>query len=63
MKIYYKVTSRFYDNGKTSADISAVKTNEKPENGYNELRTHDEYTDYFDTIEEAQEFVKGVYEA
>lgn len=63
MRTYYKVTSRFYDSGKTSADISTVKTDEKPENGYNEYRTHDEYTEYFETKKEAQEFVKGVYGA
>lgn len=61
MTTYYKVTSRFYDSGKTSADISTIKADEKPENGYNEYRTHDEYTDYFETKKEAQEFVKGVY--
>lgn len=36
MQTYYKVTSRFYDSGKTSADISTIKADEKPENGYNE---------------------------
>lgn len=46
---------------KTSADISTVKTDEKPENGYTEHETHDEYTDYFETKKEAQKFVKGVY--
>lgn len=63
MQTYYKVTSRFYDSGKTSADISTIEVDEKPENGYNEYRTHDEYTDYFETKKEAQEFVKGVYGA
>lgn len=31
MKTYYKVTSRFYDSGKTSADISTIKADEIPE--------------------------------
>ncbi len=63
MNTYYKVTSRFYDNGKTSADISTVKAGIMPENGYNERKTYDEYIDYFESMAEAQEFVKGVYEA
>lgn len=63
MKTYYKVTSRFYDSGKTSADISTIKADEIPENGYTEHETHDEYMDYFETKKEAQEFVKGVYGA
>lgn len=30
MKTYYKVTSRFYDSGKTSADISTIEVDGKP---------------------------------
>lgn len=63
MKTYYKVVSRFYDNGKTSADISTIKAEEKPENGYAEHRTYDEYTDYFETMAEAREWANGVRDA
>jgi hypothetical protein len=59
MKTYYSVTSSCDDRGNVRASITGnVEANERPMNTYKETRRKDIYVDWFDTIEEARDFVK-----
>lgn len=58
---YYCVTSTFDDHGNvTCAVTDIVKTESKPANFYREEKHRDIYLDFFDTLEEADEFVASV---
>lgn len=50
---FWGVSNRYFDNGRVEVDIFPVEAAAKPENRSNEGRICDEYTDYFDTYEEA----------
>lgn len=64
MKTFYCVTTTFNDRGKVTAAITAVKEAEEiPESGYTSISRRDIYTDWFDTIEAAEDFVKEAKEA
>ena len=59
MKIYYQVTTTVYDDGRVSCAITGtIEAESKPENHCTEKRDRDIYADWFDTIEEAEAFVK-----
>lgn len=59
MKIYYCVTTVIYDNGRITANFTGiVESNKKPENTYNCTKTRDIYNDWFETLEEANEFIE-----
>lgn len=58
MKTYYVVCTSFYDTGKIVSNIvDTVTASEKPEQGFKSTRRCDIYVDYFETVEEAQEYV------
>lgn len=58
MKTWYCVTSTYDDHGKTTAAITAtMEAEEKPDNSYRSTSWKDIYTDWFDSHEEAQQFV------
>ena len=61
---WYAVTSSFYDNGKVKAAITdTVRTAQKPESGYKELKRCDVYVDYYPTKEEADKAVEEALKA
>jgi len=63
-KIFYAVTSTFYDDGRVTAVITdSVEAETRPENGSSEKSNRDIYTDWFDTPEEAVKFVQEAQEA
>lgn len=58
MKTYYVVCTSFYDTVKVVSNIvDTVTASEKPEQGFKSTRRCDIYVDYFETAEEAREFV------
>ena len=64
MKTYYCVTSVFYDDGRVTAAITSERTaDDKPENGYTSTNRCDIYTDWLDSWEQAEAFVKEAKEA
>lgn len=56
MNTFYKVTSRFYDNGNVESTVGEEYSIVKPDNVYKELNEYDYYVDYFDTLVEAENF-------
>lgn len=59
MKTYYCVTTAVYDDGRIiSAITSVVEAVCKPENGSKSLKRRDVYNDWFDSQEEAKEWVE-----
>jgi len=64
MKTYYCVTSVFYNDGRVTAAITSEQaTEDKPEDGYTSTSRRDIYTDWFDSREQAEAFVKDAKEA
>lgn len=58
MKTYYVVCSSFFDDGRVVSNIvDTVTAFGKPEQGFKSTRRCDIYIDYFDSAEEAMEFV------
>lgn len=58
MKTYYVVRTSFYDSGRVISNIvDTVTASEKPEQGFKSTRRCDIYVDYFETVEEAREYV------
>lgn len=58
MATFYCTSMVIKDNGSTSCNVvCSVEADVKPENKHTSTRHADYYTDWFDTLEEAQEFV------
>jgi hypothetical protein len=58
----YKVTQRYYDNGKVFAEVSEVHEGDDL-TPFVELKGYDQYTDTFPTHAEAREFYEQALEA
>lgn len=59
MKTYYCVTTSFDDKGRVTAGITnQIEAEEKPESTFTETRRKDIYNDWFESMEEAKEFVE-----
>ena len=64
MKTYFCVCTTVYDSGRIiAAVVDSKEAENKPENHCTEKRDRDIYADWFDTIEEAEAFVKEAKEA
>lgn len=55
---FYCVKSTIYDSGRVTICISHVEADEKPQNSYKSTNRADYYNDYFDTLEDAENFKK-----
>jgi hypothetical protein len=63
VKTYYCVTTTIYDNGRAAAAITdTIEADAKPESRFTETRSRDIYTDYFESLKEAKQFVKEAKE-
>lgn len=61
MKKFYEVTSSFYDSGRASAAITnIIEADEKPKDLTKNLKKCDVYIDYFDSEEEAKQYIKYI---
>jgi hypothetical protein len=64
MKTYYCVTSTVYGSGHVTAAITdTVEAGAKPGNRVTEKRDRDIYTDYFETLAKAEQFIKDAKRA
>ena len=59
MKTYYAVCTSCYDNGRITANlIDTIEAEERPENTWKSTRRCDMYIDWFDSYDEAMEFIR-----
>ena len=64
MKTWFCVVTTFDDRGRvTAAIVDTKEAEEAPENSYTSTARKDIYTDWFGSLEEAQEHVKGALAA
>lgn len=64
MKTFWCVTTTVYDDGRVvSAIADCIQATSKPENVSRELKRKDVYCDWFDSKEEADQFVKDAKNA
>lgn len=52
--LYYCVISKFYDNGRVTANIKTIEAIEKPKDTCMYLKNYDLYKEYFDTETKAK---------
>lgn len=62
MNTYYCVCMAILDNGGSDCHIYTVEAETKPKSEFKSTRRRDVYKDYFDTREEAEEFINEEYE-
>lgn len=63
-KVWYCVTSSFYNDGRVVAAITATEeAGRKPASRFTETRRCDIYNDWFGSVEEAKEFIDGCRKA
>lgn len=60
---YYKVTSLFFDNGKTAAYIEEIEAEKAPKATFESGRKCDIYQDYFGTETEALQYMQDTLNA
>ena len=59
MKKYYAVCNSYYNNGRVTANlVDVVEAEEKPQDTYKETKRCDVYVNWFESYEEAMEFIK-----
>lgn len=59
VKKYYAVCNSYYDNGKVIANlVDTIEAEEKPQDTYKETKRCDVYVNWFESYEEAMEFIK-----
>ena len=62
-KTFWRVCQKYFDDGRVAVSVYSVKAAEKPESTSVEGKTFDEYNDYFDTREEADEWAENARNA
>lgn len=61
---FYGVTTKFYDNGGIKSFMYDIEAERKPKSTFKETKICDVYNDFFfETYEEAKEFVDDAYRA
>lgn len=64
IKTYWCVTTSVYDDGRAIAAITnCIRSEKKPENQFKELKHRDVYNDWFESKEEADQFVEDARNA
>lgn len=59
MKKYYAVCNSYYNNGKVIANlVDVIEAEEKPEDTYKETKRCDIYVNWFESYDEAMNFIK-----
>lgn len=62
-KTFWRVCQKYFDDGRVAVSVYTVKAAKKPNNTSVEGKTFDEYNDYFDTREEADEWAENARNA
>ena len=60
---FWRVCQKYFDDGRVAVSVYSVKAAKKPESTSVEGKTFDEYNDYFDTREEADEWAENARKA
>lgn len=55
--MFWKVTTKFFDNGKVDVYMESIQTDKRPTNTSKEFAKYDLYEDFFDTKADAEKFV------
>ena len=59
MKTYYAVCTSCYNSGRITANlVDTIEAEEKPKDTYKETKRCDIYIDWFDSYDEAMDFIK-----
>ena len=59
MKKYYAVCNSYYNNGKVIANlVDVIEAEEMPEDIYKETKRCDVYVNWFESYEEAMDFIE-----
>lgn len=59
MKKYYAVCSSYYDDGKIIANlVDVIETEEKPKDIYKETKDFDVYINWFESHDEAMNYIE-----
>ena len=58
MKTFFKVVSKFYDNGRIKTSLSTVVAMEKPQDNCRETQAAYIYVTFFDDLAEAQDYLR-----
>ncbi len=62
-RTFWRVCQKYFDDGRVAVSVYAVKAAEKPESTSVEGKNFDEYNDYFETREEADEWAENARNA
>ena len=62
-KTFWRVCQKYFDDGRVAVSVYTVKAAEKPESTSVDGKTFDEYNDYFETREEADEWAENARNA
>lgn len=62
-KTFWRVCQKYFDDGKVAVSIYSVRAAKKPDSTSVEGKNFDEYNDYFDTREEADEWADNARKA
>ena len=62
-KTFWRVCQKYFDDGRVSVNVYSVKATKKPDSTSVEGKTFDEYNDYFETREEADEWAENARKA
>ena len=62
-KTFWRVCQKYFDDGRVAVSVYTVKAAEKPESTSVDGKTFDEYNDYFETREEADEWAENARKA
>lgn len=60
---FWKVTTRFYDNGKVDVKVEQEQGPSMPKSSSSEQKKFDEYIDYFKTKKEADQWAEDARNA
>lgn len=60
---FWKVTTRFFDNGKVDVSVEQTDGATMPESSSSETKKYDEYIDYFKTKKEASQWAEDARNA
>jgi len=62
-KTFWRVCQKYFDDGRVAVSVYSVKAEKKPKNTVVEGKTFDEYNDYFETRQEADEWADNARKA
>lgn len=58
LKTYWCIKQKYYDNGEVEMKLFKVEAKEKPDNVMAERVAYDEYREYYESEEDAKNFIK-----